>query len=119
MKPSAHALGAMLVPKILPTMLALGAAIGGISAYAQANTAPAAAPAPLSRAEAVSKKVTDATNRAGDKAVNAVRKADGGKPGAAVARVGEKIAGKLPQTAAYKKKTKGEKAKARPVPEAG
>ena len=117
MKPSAHALGAMLVPKILPTLLALSAAIGSMSACAQANTALAAAPAPLSRAEAVSKKVTNATNRAGVKVVNAVKRADGGKPGAAVARVGEKIADKLPQTAAYKKKNKGKKAK--PAPEAG
>ena len=106
--------------RLLPTILALSAASWGMSAYAQSNAAPApAAPTAMSRAEAASKKAGDATNRVGDKAVNAVRNADGGKPGAAVARTGEKIGDKLPQTAAYKKKNKGKKAKAKPVPEAG
>ncbi len=104
----------------LPAMLALLAAGWGMSAYAQSSATPAAAaPTAMSRAEAASKKAGDATNRVGDKAVNAVRNADGGKAGAAVARTGEKIGDKLPQTAAYKKKNKGKKAKAKPIPEAG
>lgn len=109
------------IMRLLSALLALSAASWGMSAYAQANTAQTnpAAPTAMSRAEAASKKAGDATNRVGNKAVNAVRNADGGKPGAAVARAGEKIGDKLPQTEAYKKKNKGKKAKARPVPEAG
>ncbi len=106
--------------RLLPAILALGAAGWGTSAFAQANAAqpsPAAAPTTMSRVEAASKKAGDATTRVGDKAVNAVRNADGGKPGAAVARTGDKIGSKLPQTEAYKKKNKGKKAK--PIPEAG
>ncbi len=108
------------VPAIL---LALSAASWGLTAHAQATTAQPgtaaapAAPTAMSRAEAVSKKAGDATDRVGDKAVNAVRNVDGGKPGAAVARTGEKIGGKLPQTEAYKKKNKGKKPQ--PIPEAG
>lgn len=105
--------------RALPAILALGAASWGMSAYAQATPAEKPANGAMSRAEAVSKKAGDATDRVGSKAVNAVRNADGGKPGAAVARTGEKIGDKLPQTAAYKKKNQGKKAKAMPVPEAG
>ena len=104
----------------LPAVLALVAAGWGMSAYAQSDAAPAATtPTAMSRAEAASKKAGDATDRVGNKAVNAVRNADGGKAGAAVARTGEKIGDKLPQTAAYKKKNKGKKTRAKPVPEAG
>ena len=104
----------------LPAVLALVAAGWGMSAYAQSNAAPAATtPTAMSRAEAASKKAGDATDRVGNKAVNAVRNADGGKASAAVSRTGEKIGDKLPQTAAYKKKNKGKKTRAKPVPEAG
>ena len=103
-----------------PAILALVAVGWGMSAYAQSNAAPAATtPTAMSRAEAASKKAGDATDRVGNKAVNAVRNADGGKAGAAVSRTGEKIGDKLPQTAAYKKKNKGKKTRAKPVPEAG
>jgi uncharacterized iron-regulated membrane protein len=106
--------------RLLPAVLALSAASWGTSAYAQTTATqpnPAAAPTAVSRTEDASKKAGDATNRVGDKAVNAVRNADGGKPGAAVARTGDKIGSKLPQTEAYKKKNKGQKAT--PIPEAG
>jgi hypothetical protein len=112
MTPTHHVL------RILPAVLALSAASWGTSAYAQGSTAPAAAtPAAPSRIEAASKKAGEVTDRVGDKAVDAVRKVDGGKPGAAVARTGDKIGSKLPQTEAYKKKNKGKKAQ--PIPEAG
>ncbi len=111
--------------RLLPAILALSAASWSVSAHAQstlaqpsAPTAPAA-PTAMSRVEAASKKAGDATDRVGNKVVNAVRNADGGRPGAAVARTGEKIGDKLPQTAAYKKKNEGKKIKARPIPEAG
>ena len=111
--------------RALPAILALNAVGWGMPAHAQATptqpSAPTAptAPTAMSRAEAVSKKAGDAASRVGNKAVNAVRNADGGRAGAAVARTGEKIGDKLPQTQAYKKKNKGKKAKAKPIPEAG
>jgi hypothetical protein len=93
------------VSRVLPALLALSAASWGMSAYAQAT--PAEKPAATESVGTAAKKAAKATAEAGSKV------------GAAVTRTGEKIGDKLPQTEAYKKKNKGKKAKAKPIPEAG
>ena len=112
----------MRLIRIWPAILALSAISWGLPAFAQTPatpTSPAATPTRLSRVEAASQKAGEATDRVGNKVVNAVRNADGGKAGAAVARTGEKLGDKLPQTESYKKKSKGKRAKAKKIPEAG
>ena len=102
--------------RALPAILALSAASLGVSAFAQAT--PAEKPAATETVGAAAKKAVKATEEAGGKAVDKTKEV-AGKAGAAVTRTGEKIGDKLPQTAAYKKKNKGKKVKAKKIPEAG
>lgn len=102
--------------RVLPAIVALGAASWGMSAFAQAT--PAEKPAATESVGTAAKKAAKATTEAGGKAVDKTKEV-AGKAGAAVTRTGEKIGGKLPQTEAYKKKNKSKKNKAKKITEAG